>query len=244
MDWFQAGHVAVVTGASRGLGKELARELLRKGLRVIIDARDPDSLELTRLELAQFGEVVAVAGDVVDPGHVHALIALADRFGRLDLLVNNASTLGKTPLPAIAQLDSRTFTSLFEVNVFAPIHLIQHALPLLQRGEAGTIVNITSDAGVEAYPTWGGYGASKAALEHVSRVLAAELDGSPTRVLVFDPGDMNTDMHRDAIPDADPAELRDPAESASALVGAIAQMKSHFERVCASGVTLSVPSVT
>jgi NAD(P)-dependent dehydrogenase (short-subunit alcohol dehydrogenase family) len=244
MDWFQAGHVAVVTGASRGLGKELARELLREGLRVIIDARDPDSLELTRLELARFGEVVAVAGDIVDPGHVHALIALADRFGRLDLLVNNASTLGKTPLPAIAQLDSRTFTSLFEVNVFAPIHLIQHALPLLQRSEAGTIVNITSDAGVEAYPTWGGYGASKAALEHVSRVLAAELDGSSTRVLVFDPGDMNTDMHRVAIPDADPMELRDPAESARALVCAVAQMQSHFERVRASGVTLSVSSVT
>jgi NAD(P)-dependent dehydrogenase (short-subunit alcohol dehydrogenase family) len=234
MDWFQAGHVAVVTGASRGLGKELARELLGRGLRLIIDARDPDALERARLELAEFGEVVAIAGNVADPGHVHALVTAADRFGRLDLLVNNASTLGKVPLPAIAQLDARTFSSLFDVNVFAPIHLIQHALPLMLRSEVGTIVNITSDAGVEAYPTWGGYGATKAALEHVSRVLAAELEGSSTRVLVFDPGDMNTDMHRDAIPDADPAELRDPAESARALVRAIATMKDGFDRVRAA----------
>lgn len=234
MEWFQAGHVAIVTGGSRGLGKALARELLGKGLRVIIDGRDAADLERAREELARFGEVVAIAGDVTDPGHAHALIAAADRFGRLDLLVNNASTLGKTPLPAVGQLDRETFNALFDVNVFAPIHLMQHALKLMARSDLSTIVNVTSDAGVEAYPGWGGYGATKAALEHVSRVLAAELEGRPTRVLVFDPGDMNTAMHRDAIPDADPAELREPADSARALLRVVAEMEGGFARARAS----------
>jgi len=201
---------------------------------VIIDGRDSVELERARKELADIGNVVAIAGDVADPGHAHALIAAARRAGRLDLLVNNASTLGMVPLPAVADLDRPTFDSLFAVNVFAPIHLIQHALTLLASADVGTIVNITSDAGIEAYPTWGGYGATKAALEHFSRVLAAELVGASTRVLVFDPGDMNTAMHRDAIPDADPSELRDPAESARALVRAITQMSGSFECVRAS----------
>lgn len=239
MEWFQ-GHVAIVTGGSRGLGKALARELLARGLTIIIDGRDPVELERARQELAEVGDVVAIRGDVADPEHAHALIAAAQRAGRLDLLVNNASTLGKVPLPAIADLERGTFRVLFDVNVFAPIRLTQHALKLMARSDVSTIVNISSDAGVEAYPTWGGYGATKAALEHVSRVLAAELEGASTRVLVFDPGDMNTAMHRDAIPDADPAELRDPADSARALMRAIAEMKDPFERVRASDVTLSL----
>ena len=239
MEWFQSRHVAIVTGGSRGLGKALARELLGKGLTVIIDGRSPDELERARRELADVGNVVAVRGDVADADHVHALVSAAEGAGRLDLLVNNASTLGKVPLPAIDELERETFRTLFDVNVFAPIHLMQHALKLMARSDLSTIVNVTSDAGVEAYPTWGGYGATKAALEHVSRVLAAELEGSSTRVLVFDPGDMNTTMHRDAIPDADPAELRDPADSARALLRAIAEMKDGFARVRASDVTLS-----
>jgi NAD(P)-dependent dehydrogenase (short-subunit alcohol dehydrogenase family) len=239
MEWFQPGHVAIATGGSRGLGKALARELLAKGLTVIIDGRDPFELERSRRELAGIGDVIAIQGDVADPEHVHALVAAARRAGRLDLLVNNASTLGKTPLPAIAELERETFRSLFDVNVFAPIHLIQHALPLMQRCGLGTIVNVTSDAGVEAYATWGGYGATKAALEHVSRVLAAELEGGSTRVLVFDPGDMDTAMHRDAIPDANPTELRNPADSARALLRAIAEMRDPFERIRASDLLVS-----
>jgi NAD(P)-dependent dehydrogenase (short-subunit alcohol dehydrogenase family) len=230
MEWFQKGHVAIVTGGSRGLGKALARELLDRGLLVVIDGRDPLELERARQELGA-ADLVAIPGDVADAGHVHALVAAARRTGRLDLLVNNASTLGKVPLPAIAALERETFRALFDVNVFAPIHLIQHALPLMSLVETGTIVNVTSDAGVAAYPAWGGYGATKAALEHVSRVLATELEAAPTRVLVFDPGDMNTAMHRDAIPDADPAQLRDPADSARALIHAIAAMRGKFERV-------------
>ncbi|MGA7249476.1 MAG: SDR family oxidoreductase [Candidatus Cybelea sp.] len=234
MEWFQPGHVAIVTGGSRGLGKALARELLGKGLTVIIDGRDRVELERARQELSEIGNLLAIAGDVADLDHVHALVAAAARTGRLDLLVNNASTLGAVPLPAVVELGRETIRALFDVNVFAPIHLIQHALPHLQRVEGGTIVNVTSDAGVEAYSSWGGYGATKAALEHVSRVLAAELEGTSTRVLVFDPGDMNTDMHRSAVPDADPRQLRDPSESARALMGAVAVMKGGFERVCAA----------
>jgi NAD(P)-dependent dehydrogenase (short-subunit alcohol dehydrogenase family) len=231
MEWFQAGHVAIVTGGSRGLGKAVAGKLLARGLRVIVDGRDEAALERARRELAEIGDVTAIAGDVADLAHGHALLAAAKRAGRLDLLINNASTLGATPLPAISTLERETFHALFEVNVFAPIHLIQHALPLMSRAEVATIVNVTSDAGVEAYPGWGGYGATKAALEHVSRILAAELEESPIRVLVFDPGDMNTEMHRDAIPDADPAGLRDPDESAASLLQAVASMTGGFARV-------------
>lgn len=249
MEWFQPGHVAIVTGGSRGLGKALACELHRKGLTVIIDGRDPAMLERARHAILSLSKdeglldnLIAISGDVADPAHVHALVAAAREAGRLDLLVNNASTLGRTPLPRIDQLDRETFQALFDVNVFAPIHLIQHALPLLAHSELGTIVNVTSDAGVEAYPSWGGYGATKSALEHVSGVLAAELAGGSTRVLVFDPGDMNTVMHRDAIPDADPSELRDPADSARAMMHAIAAMESGFERVRASDVAASPSS--
>lgn len=229
--WFEPGHVAIVTGGSRGLGKALARELLDAGVRTIIDGRDAGALEAARNELARHGEVFAIAGDVGDAAHAHALIAAARKLGRLDLLVNNASTLGEVPLPRIDGLTRETFDRLFAVNVFAPVHLSQHALALMQHGGTGTIVNITSDAAVEPYPTWGGYGASKAALEQMSRVLAEELAGTSIRVLVADPGDMNTQMHRDAIPDADPSELRDPAESARALLQAIAGMKTAYERV-------------
>jgi NAD(P)-dependent dehydrogenase (short-subunit alcohol dehydrogenase family) len=230
--WFEAGHVAIVTGGSRGLGKALARELLTRGLAVIIDGRDRDALEAAAAQLQPLGTLTALAGDVSDKEHAHALVAAARRFGRLDLLVNNASTLGAIPLPRIDELTHTAFERLFAVNVFAPIHLTQHALPLLRRtGGVATIVNVTSDAAVEAYATWGGYGASKAALEHVSRVLAEELADTNVRVLVADPGDMNTQMHRDAVPDADPADLRDPADSARSLLSAISSMKHRFERV-------------
>ena len=230
--WFERGHVAIVTGGSKGLGRATARKLLQRGLSVIIDGRDPETLERTRRELAPLGEVVAIPGDVADKDHAHALIAAAKQFGRLDLLVNNASTLGQTPLPHIEQISEPVFEHLFKVNVFAPIHLIQHALTLMLRSDdLATIVNVTSDAAVQAYAGWGGYGASKAALEHVSRVLAEEIAGTKIRVLVVDPGDMNTDMHRAAIPDADPASLIDPEDSAEALLHAITRASAGYSRV-------------
>lgn len=235
--WFEKGHVAVVTGGSRGLGKAIARELVSRGVYTIIDGRDAAVLDAAVRELRAHGTVSAIAGDVADKEHAHALIAAARERGRLDLLVNNASTLGAVPLPRIEELSEATFDLAFHVNVFAPVHLMQHALRLMRRGDGlATIVNITSDAAVEAYPGWGGYGASKAALEHMSRVLATELEDTRVRVLVADPGDMDTQMHRDAIPDADPADLRDPAESARALLHAIATMKAPFERVRLAGL--------
>ncbi len=236
MEWFQRGQVAIVTGGSRGLGRALARELLGRGPTVIIDGRDRSELERARQELSQLGELVAIPGDVGNSDHVHALVDAARRLGRLDLLINNASTLGKVPLPVVGDIDRDTFRSLFDVNVFAPIHLSRHALELMGRSAVSTIVNITSDAAVEPYPSWGGYGATKAALEHLSRVLAAELGGTSTRVLVFDPGDMNTAMHRDAVPDADASQLRDPADSARALLRTIPAMSTPFARVRASDV--------
>jgi NAD(P)-dependent dehydrogenase (short-subunit alcohol dehydrogenase family) len=237
--WFEAGHVAIVTGGSRGLGKALARELLGRGLRIVIDGRDPAALAAAVAELRPLGDIAGIAGDVSDEAHLDALVAAAAERGRLDLLVNNASTLGEVPLPRVDALSHATLLRLFDVNVNAPILLVRRALPLLQRAELATIVNITSDAGVEAYPAWGGYGATKAALEHVSRVLAAELAETPVRVLVADPGDMDTQMHRDAIPDADPAELRDPADSARALLHAIAGMREPFERVRLSAIAVA-----
>lgn len=230
--WFESGHVAIVTGGSRGLGKALARELLSRGIHTIVDARSSAELEAAAQELRPYGDVVAIPGDVTDSNHAHALIAAAREYGRLDLLVNNASSLGAVPLPRVDELTQGAFRAVFDTNVFAPIHLMQHALPLmLKRGEPATIVNVTSDAAVEAYATWGGYGASKAALEHISRVAATELTETRVRILVADPGDMDTRMHRDAIPDADPAQLRDPADSARALLHAIAQMQKPYERV-------------
>ena len=230
--WFEPGHVAIVTGASKGLGRATARKLLQRGLSVIIDGRDRSALERARRELAPLGDLVAIPGDVADKDHAHALVAAAKQFGRLDLLVNNASTLGQTPLPHIEQLSEPVFEELFKVNVFAPIHLIQHALTLMLRGDdLTTIVNVTSDAAVQAYAGWGGYGASKAALEHVSRVLAEEISGTKVRVLVVDPGDMNTDMHRAAIPDADPESLIDPEDAAESLLYAITRAGAGYSRI-------------
>jgi NAD(P)-dependent dehydrogenase (short-subunit alcohol dehydrogenase family) len=234
--WFERGHVAIVTGGSRGLGKELARELLLRGVCTIVDGRDRAALEAASDELRGLGELIAIAGDVGENEHVHELVAAARKRGRLDLLVNNASTLGEVPLPRVDQLTPQTLAHLFGVNLFAPIHLMQHAVRVMRQIDAiGTIVNVTSDAGTEAYPGWAGYGATKAALEHVSRVLAAELQGR-VRVLVADPGDMNTKMHRDAIPDADPGELRDPADCARALLCAVAEMRAPYERIRLAGL--------
>jgi NAD(P)-dependent dehydrogenase (short-subunit alcohol dehydrogenase family) len=230
--WFERGHVAIVTGASKGLGLAVARELARAGISLVIDARGEDSLAAAERELAQLGPVVALAGDVSDSTHVHRLVEVAQtRFGRIDLVVNNASTIGRSPLPALAELSPSTFDRIFTTNVYAPLHLIQHALPVMRRNGGGTIVNISSDAAVEAYAGWGGYGSAKAALEHLSRILAAELDGSGISVIVADPGDMDTELHHAAVPDAVAADLADPRAVAPALLQAIASPRGSYLRV-------------
>jgi NAD(P)-dependent dehydrogenase (short-subunit alcohol dehydrogenase family) len=166
-------------------------------------------------ELALLTTVVAIAGDVTDPDHRERLVAAVRDLGRLDLLVNNASTLGASPLPALAAIELDRFRRVYEVNVVAPLALTQSLLDLLVASH-GTILNITSDAAVEAYPEWGGYGSSKAALEHLSAILRVEEPG--VRVLVADPGDMLTEMHQDAFPGEDISDRPLPDAIVPALV--------------------------
>jgi NAD(P)-dependent dehydrogenase (short-subunit alcohol dehydrogenase family) len=190
--------IALVTGASRGLGLALASALAREGYSLIIDARDGEALAKAAAEIG--GTVTAIPGDVTDPAHRAALARAADAAGGLDLLVNNAGTLGASPLPSLADYPVDELRTAFEVNVIAPVALTQLLLPVL-RVRGGAVLNITSDAAVEAYAGWGGYGAAKAALEQASNVLAAE--ELTVRVWWADPGDLRTEMHQRAFPGED-----------------------------------------
>ncbi|MFC5749188.1 SDR family NAD(P)-dependent oxidoreductase [Actinomadura rugatobispora] len=213
---------AVVTGASRGLGLALARELARDGWNLVIDARGAPALEDAAEELRETAAssaasgtavIAALAGDVADPAHRAALARTALEIGHgVDLLVNNASVLGTTPLPRLAAQPLADLERAFAVNTVAPLALVQALLPAL-RERGGAVLNITSDAAVEGYETWGGYGATKAALEQLSRVLAAEEPG--LAVWWTDPGEMRTRMLREAGEDADAAPP--PEEAAAAL---------------------------
>jgi NAD(P)-dependent dehydrogenase (short-subunit alcohol dehydrogenase family) len=210
--------VAVVTGGSQGLGLALTGALVDAGWSVVVDARRADRLDAAVRDLAAPGRVVGIAGDVTDPGHRAALVRAAADLGPVRLLVNNASTLGASPLPPLAELDPDVLRRVFDVNVVAPLALVQAFGD--QLGDGGVVVNITSDAGVEAYEGWGGYGASKAALEHLSRVLAAERPD--LRVLIVDPGDLRTEMHQDAFPGEDISDRPDPVEVVPAVLHLIA----------------------
>ncbi|HEX9599404.1 MAG TPA: SDR family oxidoreductase [Gaiellaceae bacterium] len=201
--------VGIVTGASRGLGLALTRALAERGWRVVVDARDAAALERVTAELEG---VVAIPGDVADPAHRRALVAAGGE--RIDLLVNNASLLGPSPQPALADYTLADLARVYEVNVFAALALVQLALPRLVPGAA--IVDITSDAAVEPYEGWGGYGSSKAALEQLTAILATE---HPTlRVYTVDPGDMRTQMHQDAFPGEDISDRPPPEESVPGLL--------------------------
>jgi NAD(P)-dependent dehydrogenase (short-subunit alcohol dehydrogenase family) len=208
---------ALITGASRGLGLELARALARKNWNLVITARDPMQLETAKRELAARTHVTAIAGDVSDEHHAQQLIRAAGDFGGLDALVNNASTLGASPLPRLQEISLETMERIYHVNVFAPLRLVQLAAPLLQPDAA--ILNLTSDAGVEGYAGWGGYGSSKAALEGWTRVLMAERP--EWRVYSVDPGDMRTQMHQDAFPGEDISDRPLPETSVPGLIGLI-----------------------
>jgi short-subunit dehydrogenase len=200
---------ALITGASQGLGKAMALALAKRGYALTLNARREDRLTAAARELSRFTVVERVPGDVSEIAEQLAERAL-HRFGPVDVLINNASELGPSPMPRLEEYPWDALLHVFRVNVVAPIHLTQLLLPSMKERGRGTIVNITSDAGVNAYPGWGGYGASKAALEHASRTLAAELDGSGIRVLVVDPGDMNTEMHELAEPGVDLSHLPSP----------------------------------
>jgi NAD(P)-dependent dehydrogenase (short-subunit alcohol dehydrogenase family) len=203
---------AIVTGASRGLGLALAEALAERGWRLVIDARDGVALEHAAAGLRERAEVVAVSGDVADPVHREALVAAAGE--RVDLLVNNASTLGVSPLPELARYPLDELERVLRVNAIAPLALLQAALPLL--GEGARVVNVTSDAAVEAYEGWGGYGAAKAALEQITAVFAAERPA--LRVYAVDPGDMNTRMHQEAYPGEDISDRPPPSQSVPGLL--------------------------
>ncbi len=211
--------VAVVTGGSQGLGLALAKGLAGRGWALVLDARREDRLERAVAELSSVTSVVGVVGDVSDASHREALVAAARGLGRVDLLVNNASTLGGSPLPGLAAMDLGVLRRVYEVNVVAPLALTQASLPMLVETH-GTVVNITSDAGAEAYPGWGGYGSSKAALEHLSAILGAEQPD--VRVLVVDPGDMRTEMHQDAFPGEDISDRPPPEDSVPGLLRLLA----------------------
>jgi NAD(P)-dependent dehydrogenase (short-subunit alcohol dehydrogenase family) len=206
---------AIITGGSRGLGLALARALAADGWRLVIDARGATALQRAARELGRLGEVVALAGDVSDRRHRQALVDAAGES--IDLLVNNASTLGASPLPTLADYPLDAFGRAFRVNVLAPLGLVQLVLPRL--APDGRIVNVSSDAAREAYEGWGGYGASKAALEQLSAVLAAEQ--ADRRMYAVDPGDMRTAMHQDAFPGEDISDRPPPEDSVPGLLALV-----------------------
>jgi NAD(P)-dependent dehydrogenase (short-subunit alcohol dehydrogenase family) len=204
--------VALITGASRGLGRATARALSERGWSLVVDARRADELAVATRGLA---DVVAIAGDVTDPAHRAQLVAAAGRLGRLDALINNASRLGPSPQPPLRDYPLDELGRVYDTNVYAPLALIQLlAVPLTAAG--GTIVNVSSDAAVEAYQGWGGYGSAKAALDQVTAVLAAEEPA--LRCYAFDPGDMRTDMHQLAFPGEDISDRPEPESVVPALL--------------------------
>jgi len=204
--------IALITGASRGLGRAAARALAQRGWSLIVDARRADDLADAMRGLA---DVAAVPGDVTDPGHRAGLAAAVAGAGGLDLLVNNASRLGPSPQPLLRDYPLDELARVYDTNVLAPLALIQLlAAPLT--AAAGTIVNVSSDAAVEAYPGWGGYGSAKAALDQLTAVLAAE---EPSlRCYALDPGDMRTDLHQQAFPGEDISDRPEPETVVPALL--------------------------
>ncbi len=212
-----ANGTALITGASRGLGLALARALAQRGWTLILDARGGESLEAARAELSRLTEVIAVTGDVTDAAHRRALLGAARMIGGLDAVVNNASTLGLSPQPSLLDYPLDTLEQVYRANVIAPLAILQAVRNQLKPGAC--VINITSDAAVEPYAGWGGYGSSKAALEHLSAILAVE---NPSwRVYWVDPGDMRTQMHQEAFPGEDISDRPLPDVSVPGLLALI-----------------------
>ncbi|MEV6275660.1 SDR family oxidoreductase [Nocardia sp. NPDC051832] len=209
---------ALVTGASAGLGLALSRELVRRGWRVVGTGRREDRLAAAGAELGS--AFLTVAGDVADPVHRKRLAEVTGALGQLDLVVNNASSLGASPLPPLAEYPLDLLEQVYRTNVVAPLAVLRFALPLL-RAAGGVAVNISSDAGVEPYPGWGGYGSSKAALDQLTAILAAE--HPDLSIYAFDPGDMRTDMHQAAFPGEDISDRPTPETVVPALLRLIEQ---------------------
>jgi NAD(P)-dependent dehydrogenase (short-subunit alcohol dehydrogenase family) len=215
--------VAIVTGASRGLGQALAEGLAREGWSLVIDGRDPTALQAAaaRIEalLTPGAAIRALTGDITDQSHRQDLVTAATTLGGVDLLINNAGTLGASPLPSLADYPLDELRVALEVNVVAQLGMTQAALPLLLDSPRPRLLNVTSDAAVEAYEGWGGYGAGKAALEHLGAVLAVEFPA--VTVWSVDPGDLRTAMHQAAYPGEDISDRPDPASVVPAFLGLI-----------------------
>jgi NAD(P)-dependent dehydrogenase (short-subunit alcohol dehydrogenase family) len=232
------GKVALITGASKGLGLEIAKAYANRGAKLVITARGQKALDEAEAGLRDRTNVVAVAMDVSEDAETLVQRATG-AFGQIDVLVNNASELGPSPMPALEEYPWQSLERVLRVNVLAPLHLAQLVLPgMKERGE-GVIINVSSDAGVEAYPSWGGYGASKAALEHLSRTLGAALEGTGVRVYCVDPGDMNTEMHQLAEPGVDLSGLPHPSVAAPAFVYLVERATASFARVKAQELVAS-----
>lgn len=206
--------VALITGASRGLGRALAEALVARRWTVVVDARSGADLEALKASLPD-GDIHAIAGDVTDEPHRVALVREVDALGRLDLLINNASLLGPSPQPELANYPLDVLRRVYETDVIAPLALVQALLPTLKKGR-GAILNISSDAAVEAYEGWGGYGSAKAALDHATAVLAAEQPDLD--VYAFDPGDMRTQMQQEAFPGEDISDRPEPSTVVPAVL--------------------------
>lgn len=228
---------ALITGASRGLGRALALALGRAGARLVLVAREAAPLDAVVSEVRQAGGGAhGITADVGDKLAIHRIAGEAAALvGPIDLLIHNASTLGPTPLPLLLDTECEDFERVLQVNLLGPFRLSKIVAGSMALRGGGLVVSISSDAAVEAYARWGAYSVSKAALDHLSRIWAAELGEVGVRFLSVDPGEMNTQMHADAIPEADPASLRDPGDIAARIVEII-------RREVRNGVRLSAPS--
>ncbi|HUJ60504.1 MAG TPA: SDR family oxidoreductase [Kofleriaceae bacterium] len=233
------GHGALVTGASRGLGRALAELLAARGARVALVARDPGPLgDVVAGIRARGGNAHAIAADIADKDAIHRIAGQAHgTVGEIAIAIHNASTLGPVPLRLLLDTECEDLAAVLETNLVGPFRLTKLLAGAMALRGAGTIVHVSSDAAVEPYPTWGAYAISKAAQDQLSRVLAAELAGTGVRVLAVDPGEMDTRMHADAVPDADRGALQRPADVAARIVAMI-----EDEARAPSGARIIAPS--
>lgn len=223
-----SGKSILITGASRGLGQALAFHLAERGARLALVARDAASLEETVQIIRQQGGIAfAIQADVAEKRAIYPIVAqAAELAGPVDVLINNASTLGPLPMPLLLDTECEDFGHVLETNLLAPFRLTKAVAGSMVLRGGGLILNISSDAATSAYPNWGAYGVSKAALDHLTRIWAAEFEGTPIKILSVDPGEMDTQMHAEALPEADRTALNSPATVARNIISHLEHLES------------------